>query len=82
MGIRIAFVAIFTLVDFLAAVIQEEDLSTWWKQLSWVKLSLPILIVSLLIYFVVVQRSYHRLIHLKRELHLLLKHPDLEKPVS
>lgn len=70
-------------LGLLWALYQKEDWQLWLEQQDWVEILLHVFFGSLLLYIVMVQRIYHRLINKKREQHsLLLEHPDLEKAAS
>lgn len=79
----VAVALLFPFFSLLHALVDKEDISAWVRGYNWVKVPLNTLLASLLIYFVVVQKTYHRLINKRRaQHHLLLEHPDLEKAVS
>lgn len=70
-------------LGLLWALYQKEEWQLWLEQQDWVEILLHVFFGSLLLYIVMVQRIYHRLINKKREQHnLLLEHPDLEKATS
>lgn len=70
-------------LGLLSALYQDKDFYQWVDQQDWVELLLHIIFGSLLLYTVIAQRIYHRLINKKREQHnLLLEYPDLEKATS
>lgn len=83
LGLCLLFAFVLKAAGLLHALYEKKDLQLWLEQQDWVEVLLHVFFGSLLLYIVIVQRIYHRLINKKREQHnLLLEHPDLEKAAS